>query len=117
MNQTWDATLRERGVRLIAVCTDCNGSWSQVRPIVNGRSWEFETYVDVNGDFKRSMCVGEAPCNLLFDGEMHLLCRYNSGCSGTEDFVCENILEHLACKKSRSISENSSYAVQFMDIE
>ncbi len=105
MNDSWEEVLRDRGVRLVAVCIDCNGSWCQVRPIVNGRNWEFENYVDVNGDFKRSMCVGEGPCNLLFDGEMHLLCRYNSGCSGSEDFVCGNILGHL----NNDVKELSMY--------
>ncbi len=95
LQEAWEETLKDYKVRMVAVCVDCNGSWSHVKPIVNGKSWDFDTYIDVNGDFKRAMCVGEAPCTMLFDRDQKIVCRYNSGCTGTHDFICQNILEHL----------------------
>lgn len=95
LNDAWNDGLRQEGIRLVAICTDCNGSWTQVRPIVDGNGWEFETYVDVNGDFMRAMCVGEVPCAMLLDKDKNILCRYNSGCTGSQEFICRNILDHL----------------------
>jgi hypothetical protein len=95
LQEAWDSSLKDYNIRMVAVCIDCNGSWSHVKPIVNGKSWDFDTYIDVNGDFKRAMCVGEAPCTMLFDREQKIVCRYNSGCTGTQDFICQNIMEHL----------------------
>ena len=91
----WDATLRQNGVKMVAICVDCNGTWTQVKPIVNGNNWDFENYVDVNGDFKRAMNVGDVPCTMLFDGDQNMICRYNSGCTGSQEYICKNILEHL----------------------
>jgi len=95
LSEAWDETLRQQGVRMVAICVDCNGSWSHVKPLVNGNSWDFDTYIDVNGDFKRAMNVGEVPCTMLFDGNQNLVCRYNSVCPGSQEFICENILDHL----------------------
>ena len=94
--EAWTGSLKLRGIKMVAICVDCNGSWSHVKPIVNGNGWDFETYIDVNGDFRRALGVGDVPCSMLFDGNQNLVCRYNSGCTGSSDFICENILNHLA---------------------
>jgi peroxiredoxin len=96
MRQAWEETLKAQGVRLVAICVDCNGSWTQARAVVDGNGWDFDTYIDVNGDFMRAMCVGEVPCSMLYDQNQNLLCRYNSGCSGSQEYICENIMAHLA---------------------
>jgi cytochrome c biogenesis protein CcmG, thiol:disulfide interchange protein DsbE len=95
MADAWDETLRQKGVKMVAVCVDCSGSWGTIKPIINGNDWDFEAYIDVNGDLKRAMCVGEGPCSMLFNAEQNLVCRYNSACSGSEEFICGNILDHL----------------------
>jgi cytochrome c biogenesis protein CcmG/thiol:disulfide interchange protein DsbE len=95
LGEAWEKTLSQQGVRMVAICVDCNGSWSHVKPLVNGNSWDFETYIDVNGDFKRAMSVGEVPCTMLFDEDQNLVCRYNTVWPGDQEFICGNILEHL----------------------
>jgi len=100
LNDVWTDGLRQEGIRLVAICSDCNGAWTQVRPIVDGNGWEFETYVDVNGDFMRAMCVGQVPCTMLLDKDQNILCRYNSGCTGSQEFICGNILEHLGLSET-----------------
>ena len=95
LQEAWDETLKQKGVRLVAICVDCNGSWAQVKPIVNGNNWDFDTYIDVNGDFKRAMSVGDVPCTMLFDQDQNLVCRYNSACTGSQELICQNITDHL----------------------
>ena len=95
LQETWESELKQRGVRMIAICVDCNGSWGYVKPLVNGNNWDFDNYVDVNGDLKRAMNVGEVPCTMLFDSDQQMICRYNSGYSGSQAYICKNILDHL----------------------
>jgi cytochrome c biogenesis protein CcmG, thiol:disulfide interchange protein DsbE len=95
IQSAWEETLLQRGVKMVAICIDCNGSWTQVKPIVNGNNWDFDTYIDVNGDFKRAMNIGDAPCTLLLDEDQNLICRYNGACAGSQDFICTNILDNL----------------------
>lgn len=95
LQEAWNDTLKQRGIRLVAICVDCDGAWTRVKPIVNGNDWEFETYIDVNGDFKRAMSVGDVPCTMLFDRDQALVCRMNSACNGSEEYICSNILNHL----------------------
>jgi hypothetical protein len=33
---------------------------------------------------------------MLYDQNQNLLCRYNSGCTGSQEYICENIMSHLA---------------------
>jgi hypothetical protein len=105
IQEAWIETLRGRGVKMIAICIDCNGSWTHVKPLVNGRDWEFETFIDVNGDFKRAMSISDAPCSLLFDEDQNLVYWYNAAYTGTQDFICQNIMEHL---------ENDQAKTEFM---
>lgn len=93
--EAWDATLRYKGIKMVAICTDCNGSWTNLKPLVNGNDWEFETYADVNGDLKRAMNVGEGPCAMLYGHNQDLLYRFSSACTGSEEFICENILNRI----------------------
>jgi cytochrome c biogenesis protein CcmG, thiol:disulfide interchange protein DsbE len=95
LQEAWSETLKQKGVRLVAICVDCNGAWSNVKPLVNGNNWDFDTYIDVNGDFKRAMNIGDVPCTMLFDEDQNLICRYNSACAGSQEFLCENIMDHL----------------------
>jgi cytochrome c biogenesis protein CcmG, thiol:disulfide interchange protein DsbE len=91
----WSQSLKQQGVDLVAICTDRCGSWTRVKPIVNGNGWEFATYIDVNGEFKRSMNAGEHSCTMLFDENRNMVCRIDGGCTGSEEFICLNILEHF----------------------
>jgi cytochrome c biogenesis protein CcmG/thiol:disulfide interchange protein DsbE len=95
LQSAWEGTLAQHGIKLVAICVDCNGSWTQVKPIVDGNNWDFDTYIDVNGDMKRAMNVGDVPCTMLFDEGQNIVCRMNSACTGTEEFICSSIMDHL----------------------
>lgn len=88
-------TMKNRGVKLVAICVDCNGHWSHIKPIMAGKNWDFESYIDLNGDFRRMMGVTDIPCTMLLDQDQNIVCRYNGFCTGGSDLICENILRHL----------------------
>jgi len=95
VQSAWMSELKDKGVNFIAVCEDCSGSWSHVKPIVVGKDWEFEVYIDVNGDFKRSVGVSVIPSTLIYDSQQNLICNHPGWCSGNEELVCEKIISQL----------------------
>lgn len=95
IQSAWTTTLREKGVKLIAICVDCRGSYSHVKPIVKGKNYDFETYIDVNGDFMRSLSVSSFPFTILLDKNQKELCRYSGYCSGSGELICKKIMEHI----------------------
>jgi cytochrome c biogenesis protein CcmG, thiol:disulfide interchange protein DsbE len=95
MQSVWLNQLKDKGVKLIAICVDCNGNWNYVKPFVNGKAWEFDIYIDLNGDFKRAMGITDAPYTVLLDKNQKVVCRSSGYCSGNEEFVCQKILHCL----------------------
>ena len=95
MQSAWLDNLQQLGVKMVAICTDCNGTWSHVKPLANGKNWEFDIYIDTNGDFKRAMNVGDVPCTMLYDQNQNLLCRSTGYCSGNEQLICEKIIHSI----------------------
>jgi hypothetical protein len=95
LHSAWSESLHERGVKMVAICVDCSGSWGHVKPIAVARDWDFEIFIDVNGDFKRAMGVNLVPCTILFDKDLKQICRHNGYCSGSGEMLCEKIEEHL----------------------
>lgn len=91
MQSAWMTRLRDRGVRFVAVCEDCAGSWSHVKPLVAGKGWDFDVYIDVNGDFRRSLGISVIPSTVLFDAGMRMICKHPGWCSGNEGLICDKI--------------------------
>ena len=81
--------------RLVCICIDCNGQTHHVKPFVNGKNWDFEVYIDKNGDFKRAMGVSDTPFTMLYYNEK-IVCQYNGYCSGTEEMICNKLQHCLA---------------------
>ena len=71
-----DEILQNKGIKIITICVDCNGTWSSVKPVVMGRGWEFETFIDVNNDLKRAMNINQLPCTILIDKNQNMICSY-----------------------------------------
>lgn len=51
----------EFGFELIAVSTDDARTKSRVKPLVNGKGWEYEVLLDPNQKFKRAMNISTVP--------------------------------------------------------
>lgn len=102
MQTAWLSQLQNKGVDLVAICVDCKGTWSHVKPIVSGKAWEFDIYIDINGEFKRALGITDAPYTILFDKNHSIICRHEGYCSGNEDVVCEKILKCLSMPEEPS---------------
>tara|TARA_B110000046_G_scaffold25332_3_gene24821 strand:+ start:12922 stop:13437 length:516 start_codon:yes stop_codon:yes gene_type:complete len=91
----------ETGVKLIAVSIDDTRNMAKVAPYVNGKGWEYDVYIDPNGDFKRSLGVNNIPHTFLVDGKGNIVWQHNSYSEGDEDELLE-LVEKLS--KGESIN-------------
>ena len=74
----------ETGVKLIAISVDNSRSSSKVLPMVNGKGWEYEVYLDENADFKRAMGVANVPHTFLLNGKGEIVWQHTSFTEGAE---------------------------------
>jgi len=81
MYELWQ---EETGVKLVAMSIDDARNMAKVAPYVNGKGWEYDVYIDPNGDFKRAMGVNNVPHTFLVDGEGNIVWQHNSYVEGDE---------------------------------
>lgn len=74
----------ETGVKLIAVSVDNSRSVDQVKPMVNGKNWEYQVLLDVNNEFKRAMNVNAVPHTFLVNGKGEVVWQHTSFSEGAE---------------------------------
>ena len=95
LQNAWVENIKELGVDLIAICVNYSGMWTSVKPYISGKGWDFETYIDINGDIKRMLGIGTLPYTILLDGNQKIKCRYPGYCSGDESIVRDKITHCL----------------------
>ncbi len=74
----------ETGVKLVAMSIDDARNMAKVAPYVNGKAWEYDVYIDPNGDFKRALGVNNVPHTFLVDGNGQIVWQHNSYSEGDE---------------------------------
>ena len=89
----------ETGVKLIAVSIDDARNLSKVEPLVNGKGWEYEILLDLNGDLKRAMSVNGIPHTFLVDKNGNIVWQHNSYVEGDEYELYE-LVKKLAAGES-----------------
>jgi len=82
---------KETGVKLVALSIDDARTSPSVGPFVNGKGWEYEVYLDPNGDFKRAMNVNMVPHTFLMNGKREIVDQHTSFAPGDEDQLFEKI--------------------------
>ena len=87
LQDLWMESLKDEGVNFVSVCVDANGYYSKVKPYVHGNAWEFDTYIDVYGEFSRTIGVNELPLTILLDNENNQVARYEGFPARSEDLL------------------------------
>lgn len=91
MAELYDDWKEETGVKIIAISVDDARNQSKVMPFINGKGWEFDTYLDPNADFKRALNVNLIPHTFLIDGNRQIVWQHNSYAEGDELKLYERI--------------------------
>ena len=74
----------ETGVKLIAVSIDDSRTSAGVKPLVDGKGWDYEVLLDVNSDFKRAMNVNLVPHTFILNGNGEIVYQHTSFAQGGE---------------------------------
>jgi thiol-disulfide isomerase/thioredoxin len=75
---------KETGVKLYAVSIDDSRSSSQVKTLVNGKSWEYDILLDLNSEFRRAMNVNAVPHTFVVNGKGEVVWQHTSFSEGAE---------------------------------
>ncbi len=95
LNDVYIENLKDKGVRIVAVCVDNIGNLDYIRPFVYGHDIEFEVYIDKNGNFKRAMSIPTVPFTILFDKQAQPYCKFLGYCPSIDEMICEKVEESL----------------------
>lgn len=94
----YDEWQERSGVKLIAISIDDARSMARVAPYVNGQDWDYEVYLDPNGDLKRALNVNNVPHTFLVDGKGEIVWQHNNYVPGDEKELFRKVLEVAASK-------------------
>ncbi|PJR05045.1 thiol:disulfide interchange protein [Avrilella dinanensis] len=65
INKVYDKWQKETGVELVAVSIDDSRTRSRVKPLVNGKAWDYTVLLDENQELKRAMNVINPPYTVV----------------------------------------------------
>lgn len=89
--EVYDEWQDETGVKIIAISIDDTRSMSKVAPYVNSVGWEYEVYLDPNGDLKRAMGVSTVPHTFLLNSKKEIVWQHRGYIDGDEDELFDEI--------------------------
>ena len=82
---------KETGVKLVAVSIDDVRNAAKVKPLVNGKAWTYDVYLDQNQDLKRALNVNNVPHTFLLNGKGEIVWQHNSYAEGDEKHLYEMV--------------------------
>ncbi len=97
--QEW---VEDTGVTLYAVSIDDSRSSAGVAPLVKGKNWDYKVLLDINGEFKRAMNVGNIPHTFIIDGKGNIAWQHTTFSQGSENEIID-VVEKLL--KNETVSE------------
>lgn len=86
----WQA---ETGVELFAVSVDDSRTVKRVKPLINGKGWDYTVLLDTNNDFKRALGAATVPLTLLIKNN-EIVYRHSGYSPGAEYELYEKIKEY-----------------------
>lgn len=80
-------------VELLAISIDDSRTKARVKPMVNGKGWEYEVLLDTNQELKRSMNISSVPYILIIkDGKV--VYSHSGYTPGQEDEIYELLMQY-----------------------
>jgi peroxiredoxin len=92
ISEVWDDWKEETNVELIAVSVDDSRTVKRVKPLINGKGWDYEILLDTNNDFKRALGASTVPLTLLVK-DNKIVYRHSGYSPGSEMELYEKIKE------------------------
>lgn len=93
ISEVWDKWQKETNVKLYAISVDDARSVRRVRPMINGKSWDYEFLLDTNNDLRRILGAATVPLTLVVKNNK-ILYRHSGYTPGAEDELYAKVLEY-----------------------
>ncbi len=93
ISEVYEEWQEETNVELIAVSVDDSRTVKRVKPVVNGKGWEYNILLDTNNDLKRALGASTVPLTLAIK-DNKIIYRHSGYSPGAEDELFEIIKEH-----------------------
>lgn len=65
ISEVYEDWQEETNVNLIAVSVDDSRTVKRVKPLINGKGWDYEVLLDTNNDLKRALNAATVPITIL----------------------------------------------------
>lgn len=85
----------ETNVSLIAVSVDDSRTVKRVKPLINGKAWDYEILLDTNNDLKRALNAATVPLTILIK-EGKIVYSHSGYSPGAENELYEKVKEYSA---------------------
>jgi peroxiredoxin len=82
----------ETNVKLVAVSIDDSRTARRVKPLINGKGWDYQILLDSNNDLKRALGAATVPLTILVK-DNHIVYRHSGYTPGAEYELYEKIQE------------------------
>jgi thiol-disulfide isomerase/thioredoxin len=93
ISEVYEKWQDETNVEIIAISTDDSRTRQRVKPLVNGKGWDYQVLIDENQDLKRALNITTLPHVVIIkNGE--IVYRHSGYTPGGEDELFDVILEH-----------------------
>jgi thiol-disulfide isomerase/thioredoxin len=93
ISEVYDDWQNETKVELIAVSVDDSRTVKRVKPLINGKGWDYTILLDTNNDLKRSLGAATVPLTLLIKNNQ-IVYRHSGYSVGAEAELYEKIKEY-----------------------
>ena len=90
INEVYEDWKSELNVEIIAVSTDDARTQKRVKPLVNGKGWNYNILLDTNQDFKRKLSIANIPYLVVVKNNK-ILYTQNGHTPGAEDELLEKL--------------------------
>lgn len=69
ISEVYEDWKKELNIEIVAVSTDDSRTQKRVKPLVNGKGWDFTVLLDTNQEFKRNMGISNVPYLIVVKNE------------------------------------------------
>jgi cytochrome c biogenesis protein CcmG, thiol:disulfide interchange protein DsbE len=85
INQNLEDWKKEIDFDFIAISTDDSRSKNKVLSLKNAKKWQFEVFIDENGDLQRAMNVLNIPHTIILDKNHKIIYQHTAYAAGDEE--------------------------------
>ena len=93
ISEVWDDWQDETNVELLAISIDDSRTVKRVKPLINGKGWDYTILLDTNNDLKRALGASTVPLTLLVKNNK-IIFRHSGYSPGYESELFEKIKEY-----------------------